>query len=373
MYRSGSISLLPQFLMAIILNRSWLMLILLLHQHDCGVSGKPQVPCIFIFGDSLSDSGNNNQLLTSSKANYIPYGIDFPSGPTGRFTNGRTAADFITQRLGFENLIPPFANISASDILKGVNYASGASGIRNDTGSHLGAKISLGLQIANHRAIASQIASRLGGDGKGRQYLKKCLYYVNIGSNDYLQNYFLPQCFPTSSIYNPEQFSEALIQEYSQHLRALYELGSRKFALFGLFLLGCVPNELTNHGDGSLLCVKEENRAVLMFNDKLRGLVDQLNEEFSDAKFIYVNSALISSKSPLLDGLRSIGKSGCCQVRADGMCDPNKSPCAERSLKMFFDSFHPTEAANHFLATLAYKSLFPIFAYPMDISHLVRL
>ncbi|XP_028764020.1 GDSL esterase/lipase At1g29670-like [Neltuma alba] len=341
-------------------------------QHGCGVEGKPQIPCIFIFGDSLSDSGNNNHLLTSAKANYFPYGIDFPSGPTGRFTNGRTTADFITQRLGFENLIPPFANISDSDILKGVNYASGASGIRNDTGTHLGAKISLELQIENHRAMVSQIASKLGGPEKGRQYLNKCLYYVNIGSNDYLQNYFLPQYFPTSSIYNPEQFAEVLIQEYSQHLRALQELGSRKFALFGLFLLGCVPNELMNHGDGSL-CVEEENRAVLIFNDKLRQLVDQFNKEFSDAKFIYINNALISSKSPLLDGLRSIGKSGCCPVRADGMCDPNKSPCAERKLNMFFDSFHPTEAVNKFLATFAYKSLLPIFTYPMDISHLVHL
>lgn len=59
------------------------------------VDGEPQVPCYFIFGDSLVDSGNNNQLMTAAKANYPPYGIDFPQGVTGRFTNGRTAADII--------------------------------------------------------------------------------------------------------------------------------------------------------------------------------------------------------------------------------------------------------------------------------------
>jgi hypothetical protein len=53
------------------------------------------VPCIFIFGDSLSDSGNNNNLPTTAKPNYKPYGIDFPKGPTGRFTNGRTTIDII--------------------------------------------------------------------------------------------------------------------------------------------------------------------------------------------------------------------------------------------------------------------------------------
>lgn len=59
------------------------------------VFAKPHVPCYFIFGDSLVDSGNNNELVTKAKANYLPYGIDFPQGATGRFTNGRTMADII--------------------------------------------------------------------------------------------------------------------------------------------------------------------------------------------------------------------------------------------------------------------------------------
>lgn len=54
---------------------------------------EPQVPCFFIFGDSLVDSGNNNKLVTMAKSTFSPYGIDFHKGPTGRFTNGRTMAD----------------------------------------------------------------------------------------------------------------------------------------------------------------------------------------------------------------------------------------------------------------------------------------
>jgi len=140
----------------------------------------------------MSDSGNNNELPTTSKSNFRPYGIDFPLGPTGRYTNGRTEIDIITQFLGFEKFIPPFANTSGSDILKGVNYASGGSGIRNETGWHYGAAIGLGLQLANHRVIVSEIATKLGSPDLARQYLEKCLYYVNIGSNDYMGNYFLP-------------------------------------------------------------------------------------------------------------------------------------------------------------------------------------
>lgn len=52
-----------------------------------------QVPCFFIFGDSLVDNGNNNRILTLARANYRPYGVDFPQGATGRFTNGRTYVD----------------------------------------------------------------------------------------------------------------------------------------------------------------------------------------------------------------------------------------------------------------------------------------
>lgn len=82
----------------------------------------------------------------------------------------------------------------------------------------------------------------------------------------------------------------------------MHEVGGRKFALFGLHLLGCVPVEIVNRGDGSNLCVEEDNKVALLFNDKLRALVDELNAEFSDSKFIYVNSALISSQNPLVDG-----------------------------------------------------------------------
>lgn len=53
------------------------------------------VPAMFIFGDSLIDNGNNNNLPTFARANYFPYGIDFADGPTGRFSNGYTIVDEI--------------------------------------------------------------------------------------------------------------------------------------------------------------------------------------------------------------------------------------------------------------------------------------
>uniref|UniRef100_A0A7N0VEC1 GDSL esterase/lipase n=1 Tax=Kalanchoe fedtschenkoi TaxID=63787 RepID=A0A7N0VEC1_KALFE len=47
---------------------------------------------MFVIGDSLVDNGNNNYLNSLAKSNYLPYGIDFPQGPSGRFNNGKTIA-----------------------------------------------------------------------------------------------------------------------------------------------------------------------------------------------------------------------------------------------------------------------------------------
>ncbi|KAK8490393.1 hypothetical protein V6N11_083539 [Hibiscus sabdariffa] len=117
----------------------WLLLVssLLVSNIHPRANAEPQVPCYFIFGDSLSDSGNNNDLATTAKVNYSPYGIDFPEGHTGRFCNGRTMQDIIVQLLGFQEFIPPFATARGQEILKGVNYASGSAGILNESGQQL--------------------------------------------------------------------------------------------------------------------------------------------------------------------------------------------------------------------------------------------
>lgn len=76
----------------------WLLLLALLvvsSSMQLHVHAVPQVPCFFIFGDSLVDNGNNNGLQTKAVSNYRPYGIDLPQGPTGRFTNGLTTADIL--------------------------------------------------------------------------------------------------------------------------------------------------------------------------------------------------------------------------------------------------------------------------------------
>ncbi|XP_057450828.1 GDSL esterase/lipase At1g29670-like [Lotus japonicus] len=352
-------------------SKTWLILSLVtvmvasIMQHST-VLGESQVPCIFVFGDSLSDSGNNNNLPTSAKANFLPYGIDFPATfPTGRYSNGRNPIDKIAQLLGFQEFIPPFANLNGSDILKGVNYASGSAGIRKESGSQLGHNVNLGLQLLHHRAIVSRIAHKLGGLDKATQYLSQCLYYVNIGTNDFEQNYFLPNVFNTSRMYTPKQYAKVLIHQLSHYLQTLHHFGARKSVLVGLDRLGCIPKLRVN---GS--CVEEKNAAVFLFNDQLKSLVDQFNKKIlTDSKFIFINStSIIHDKSVGF----AVTHHGCCPTNEKGKCIRDGIPCKNRNEYVFWDGIHTTESANLVTAITSYNSSNPAIAYPTNIKHLVQ-
>jgi hypothetical protein len=59
---------------------------------------KQYVSAVVVFGDSTVDCGNNNYLATVVKSNFEPYGREFEAGAaTGRFCDGKTAADFISK------------------------------------------------------------------------------------------------------------------------------------------------------------------------------------------------------------------------------------------------------------------------------------
>ncbi|MFS7937507.1 putative triacylglycerol lipase [Helianthus anomalus] len=75
---------------------SYVLLTLLLLHIQCNGSKDSIVPAVIVFGDSVVDTGNNNNLKTIFKVNYPPYGQDFSGGqPTGRFSNGKVPSDFL--------------------------------------------------------------------------------------------------------------------------------------------------------------------------------------------------------------------------------------------------------------------------------------
>ncbi|KAK9696882.1 hypothetical protein RND81_08G003100 [Saponaria officinalis] len=334
------------------------------------VRGDPKVPCHFIFGDSLFDVGNNNDLNTYAKANYPPYGIDFPGGvATGRFTNGLTTSDVLTKLLGFEELIPPFSNVSGAMILKGVNYASGSSGIRPETGSHLGDRIWLGKQVEQHESTIEELSSLV--EGQDSEYLNKCLYSVNTGSNDYINNYFMPNLYPTSNVSTPDQFATQIVDEYRQLLEVLYSYGARRTAIFGLGMIGCIPAEVEQHNKKGQ-CIEEVNDAVKLFNNKLLNLIDYFNSMLSGANFTFIDVMGMQFTMNLVPGMKQAIP--CCKIRrSDFQCIPSSKPCKLRMISTFFDGFHPTESLNVLTAKISFRSPLRTFVHPIDINTLIRI
>lgn len=75
-------------------------------------------------------------------------------------------------------------------------------------------------QLQNHQSIVSEIINRFGqNESAAKEYLNKCIYAVGMGTNDYVSNYYLPQFYPTSTIYTPQQYATVLAQQYSQQLK----------------------------------------------------------------------------------------------------------------------------------------------------------
>ncbi|KAH7568149.1 hypothetical protein JRO89_XS07G0247800 [Xanthoceras sorbifolium] len=142
---------------------------------------------MFVFGSSLVDNGNNNFLENSlARADYLPYGVDFPWGPSGRFTNGKNVIDLLGEKLKLPSLIPTFSDPSTkgTKIVHGVNFASAASGILDDTGS-LAKLYSLGgrkfvLMSVNPIGCSPMVkASRPMGEGACLQGLNRAAHLFN--------------------------------------------------------------------------------------------------------------------------------------------------------------------------------------------------
>lgn len=75
-------------------------------------------------------------------------------------------------------------------------------------------------QLGNHFVTIDRIAGLLRNRTATDEYLRRCLYVVNMGSNDYLNNYYLSISL-SRLLYTPERFADILIRKFSQQLRVI--------------------------------------------------------------------------------------------------------------------------------------------------------
>ncbi|KAF8389888.1 hypothetical protein HHK36_024406 [Tetracentron sinense] len=351
-----------------------LSLILLLHLFFAK-SEKLLAPALYVFGDSLVDSGNNNFLNTVVKANYNPYGIDFPSGATGRFTNGKTAADFTGQSLGLP-FIPPYLALSEDERMKtitGLNYASGSAGILTETGTASGINLGMEKQVELfEETVGTYLSGNFKSPKKLRRYLSKSIFMVSIGSNDYINNYLRPGNYNTSLIYTPEQFAVYLLDQLKSRLTKLYNLGARKFVVFAIGPLGCIP-AIVNSLKPTTRCAENVNKLVLLYNYGLHGLLEQLTFTLHGSIFVFGDVYRLSydmNQNPFRYGLNET-KAPCCIVGNTGLCIKDQAPCQDRTTHLYWDFAHPMQKINNIVAKRCFRSSSP--CSPINIRKLALL
>ncbi|XP_043688879.1 GDSL esterase/lipase 7-like isoform X1 [Telopea speciosissima] len=315
----------------------------------------PLAPALYVFGDSLVDSGNNNFLNTTVKANYKPYGIDFAAGPTGRFTNGNTFADFLAQYLGLP-FVPPYLGLSKSDKSKtitGINYASGSAGILQESGKRRGVNLPLKKQIEFFQETVNHyLPKNFKTKHELSQYLSKSVFVVEMGTNDYLANYLQPAYYNSSYLYNPVQFSGILLKKIKQNLQDLYNLGARKFVVFNIMALGCTPAELyiKNLTSG---CAEDVNQIVSLYNEGLPDMLQELNASLQCSTFVLgdiYGFIYDLSQNPYKYGFTDRGP--CCVIDySTYLCQEDVTPCVNRTSNIFWDTGHRSQQTNLLLAT----------------------
>ncbi|KAA3459196.1 GDSL esterase/lipase [Gossypium australe] len=314
-----------------------------------------KVPAIIVFGDSSVDAGNNNYIPTIARSNFEPYGRDFNGGhPTGRFSNGKIATDFISQAFGLKGAIPAYLDpsYSMSDFATGVTFASAGTGYDNATSNVLSV-IPLWKELEYYKDYQTKLKANLG-DGKANDIIKDALYMISVGTNDFLENYYAVP--GRSSQYTIKEYENFLVGIAGNFTKALYDLGARKISLGGLPPMGCMPLERTGNLMGGSECVNSYNNLAAEFNSKLNDLVIKQNKELNGMDMVFSDPygiMLDIIQKPAFYGFEVTGVA-CC---ATGMFEmgyacsrTNPFTCSDADKYVFWDSFHPTEKTNAIVA-----------------------
>ncbi|ONK65296.1 uncharacterized protein A4U43_C07F35670 [Asparagus officinalis] len=325
------------------------------------LEGQSLVPAVFFFGDSIFDAGNNNHLPTLVKANFPPYGRDFINhSATGRFCNGKLAIDFIVEILGFDAYPQAYLSKHATgdNLLTGANFASAASGYLDATAA-LYKSISLTQQLRYYKEYQSKLKIvAQSASANVTNIISGSLYIISAGNSDYLQNYYINPL--VSLAFTPDQFADLLVQSCTTFVQDLYRLGARRIGVTSLPPLGCLPAAITIYGFGSNDCVSRLNNDSLNFNKKLEAAGEALKKAHPDLKLV-----VFDIYNPLLDLIKNPGNNGffesrraCCgtgTIETSILCNEiTPGTCANATGYVFWDSFHPSEAANEVL----FESLF---------------
>ncbi|XP_019432857.1 PREDICTED: GDSL esterase/lipase At5g33370-like [Lupinus angustifolius] len=341
-------------------------------------SAQQHIRAFFVFGDSLVDSGNNDFLATTARADAPPYGIDYPTHrPTGRFSNGLNIPDLISLELGLEPTLPYLSPLLVGEkLLVGANFASAGIGILNDTGFQFLHIIHIQKQFKLFKDYQKRLSAHVGAEG-AKRVVNGALVLITLGGNDFVNNYYLVPYSARSRQFSLPDYVRYLISEYRKVLRKLYDLGGRRVLVTGTGPMGCVPAELALRRSTNGDCDIELQRAANLFNPQLVQMINGLNQEIGSNVFIAANA--YQMHMDFVSNPRAYGfvtsKIACCgqgPYNGIGLCTPASNLCPNRDLYAFWDPFHPSERASRIIVQQILRGS-PEYMHPMNLTTIMAL
>lgn len=319
---------------------------------------KPVVPAVIVFGDSTVDTGNNNAIATVLKSNFPPYGRDLHlkgGGATGRFCNGRLPPDFVSEAFGLPPLVPAYLDpaYSIKDFATGVVFASAGTGLDNRTASVL-AVLPLWKEVEYFKEYQHRLAKDVGS-ARAKHIVSNAAYIVSIGTNDFLENYYL---MVTGRFleFSVSEYSDFLVARAEEFLTSIYKLGARRVTFAGLPAIGCVPLERTLNLLSGGGCNEDYNKVAREYNVKVNAMIARLKRKLKGFRLAYINiydNMVELIKHPEKLGLENVSE-GCCatgKIEMGYLCnDVCPLTCDDADKYFFWDSFHPTEKVNRFFS-----------------------
>ncbi|GMY34860.1 GDSL esterase/lipase 1-like [Fagus crenata] len=331
---------------------------------------------LFIFGDSVFDSGNNNYIntITDYQANYEPYGENFFKYSSGRFSDGRIIPDFIAEfaKLPF---ITPYLHPDYHHYTDGANFASAGAGALAET--HQGLVVDLKTQLSNFKNLEKLLRKKLG-DAEAKTLLFRSVYLISIGSNDYASVFTRnSNVFQSSS---QKEYVDMVIGNLTFVIKEIYKKGGRKFGFPNMAPLGCVPLlRAINPGNK---WNQELTTLAELHNKALSEVLQKLENDLDGFKYSIADTFTSLSErinNPLKYGFKE-GSIACCGTgpfRGINSCGGKRSVkeyelCENAGEYVFFDTAHPTEKLNQQLAELMWSGTLDVVG-PYNLKALFEL
>jgi phospholipase/lecithinase/hemolysin len=301
---------------------------------------------MYVFGDSLSDTGNEFNITTFAQQFVDPTTVIDPLSPPnfqGRDSNGPLWVDYLAEDLGLT--LTPSSQLAVNSPLTITNNGFGVNFSYNGATTTQSVNFAIGgAETGFENATDPRLVGVLRQIQGFTDDLKvnnssadpNALYVIFAGVNDYQSGGIVEVSEPVNNI--------------ATAVKSLFDKGARNFLVPSMPDLGKTPLAMSFGAEVSnnLSNLTSEHNSVLdQTLSDLSSSLTGINLISPDANSLFQN---------ILDNPRDFGLTNVTESCLDGEY-PNFSVCDRPNEYLFWDSIHPTTIPHERLGELARASL----------------